>query len=324
MEPKKRLLYMLSFVGILAVVALVFFLRTSHRRFFQKTTSGLQYQVVNRGDGLTPQRGDMLMLNVCYKTEKGVVIFDTTDHELPMAIPYSEEGEKKDGGFEEAVSMLRKGDTILFKMNAEKVFGESLDYVTTQYGLTKGMKVLVNLQLQNIMNKEAYRKWATDREATMKKQKQEKEQIQLKEDINVITDYLKQNSIEAQVTSAGVHYVIDKPGQGKKPKQGDKVKVHYTGYLLDGKVFDTSLADVAKQHGIHNPQKMYEAIEFQLGTGQVIQGWEEGIMYLRQGDQARLFIPSTLAYGSQRMGNGLIPTNAILTFEVELVDVLQC
>ena len=86
-------------------------------------------------------------------------------------------------------------------------------------------------------------------------------------------------------------------------------------------MFDTSLADVAEQHGIHNPQRTYEAIAFQLGVGQVIQGWDEGIMGLRQGARARLFIPSTMAYGSHGTGNGLIPANAVLIFDIELVDV---
>ena len=144
---------------------------------------------------------------------------------------------------------------------------------------------------------------------------------QYKEDIKVITDYLKENNIVAQSTSSGLHYIIDTPGQGVQPKPGNQVKVNYTGRLLDGKVIDTSLAEVAEQYGIHNPQKTYEPINFQLGVGQVIQGWDEGIMCLHKRARARLFIPSTLAYGSQGAGNGLVPANAILIFDVELVDI---
>ena len=144
----------------------------------------------------------------------------------------------------------------------------------------------------------------------------------MQEDTKIITDYLAKQQIKAETTPSGLFYVIDKPGQGAHPKQGSKVKVNYTGQLLDGKVFDTSVEEKAKQHGIHNPQRPYEPIAFQLGVGQVIAGWDEGISLLQKGSKARLFIPSTLAYGAQGAG-GLIPANAVLIFEVELVDIEQ-
>ncbi len=321
MKNKRRLYYLFSLVGLLIVAALVFLLRTHHHGLFKKTATGLQYQVVSKGEGPAPQKGDILLLNVCYKTGKEMVLFNTADQELPMALPYSEGAEQKEGGFEEAVNMLQKGDSFIFKLNAEKLFGEGLDYMMAQYGLKKNEKIFLHLQLQDIMTQEAYKKWETDQIAMLQKKQQEKAQLQLEEDTKVIANYLKENQIVAQVNASGLCYVIDKPGQGAQPKQGNKVKVNYTGRLLDGKVFDTSLADVAEQHGIHNPQRTYEAIAFQLGVGQVIQGWDEGIMGLRQGARARLFIPSTMAYGSHGTGNGLIPANAVLIFDIELVDV---
>ena len=173
------------------------------------------------------------------------------------------------------------------------------------------------------MPEEGYKEWETEQIAMLQKKHQEKAEQQFKEDTQAIASYLEENKIAAQTTTSGLCYVIDTPGQGVQPKPGSKVKVNYTGRLLGGKVFDTSLADVAEQHGIHNPQRTYEAITFQLGVGQVIQGWDEGIMYLHKGAKARLFIPSTLAYGSQGAGQGLIPANAILIFDVELVDVQE-
>jgi peptidyl-prolyl cis-trans isomerase A (cyclophilin A) len=96
-------------------------------------------------------------------------------------------------------------------------------------------------------------------------------------------------------------------GTGKKAEVGKTVSVHYTGQLPDGKVFDSSY-----------PRK--KPIEFPLGQGHVIAGWDEGIALLSVGDKARFAIPSHLAYGSAGAG-GAIPPNANLIFDVELIDV---
>jgi FKBP-type peptidyl-prolyl cis-trans isomerase FkpA len=321
MRHGKYLPYVFTLVGLSVIVVLVFFLRTHRHGSFKETATGLQYQVVSQGKGPAPQEGDILLINACCKNEKGAILFDTADQELPMALPYSEEAARKDGAFAEAVSMLQKGDSLIFKLSAEKLFGESPAYTTPQDGLKRDEKIFLHLQLQDIMTEEAHKKWETEHITMLQEKKQQKDALQLAEDTKMIANYLKKNEITPQITSSGLCYVIDAPGRGAQPKHGDSVKVNYTGRLMDGKVFDTSLEDTAKQHGIHNPGKIYEAIAFQVGVGQVIQGWDEGIMCLHQGSKARLFIPSMLAYGSQSMGNGLIPANAILIFDVELLEV---
>ena len=96
-------------------------------------------------------------------------------------------------------------------------------------------------------------------------------------------------------------------GDGIRAEASRTVDVHYTGYLMDGTKFDSSL-----DRG--------EPISFQLGTGMVIRGWEEGIAYMQVGDKLRLIIPPNLAYGDRGAG-GVIPPNATLIFDVELVNV---
>ena len=108
-------------------------------------------------------------------------------------------------------------------------------------------------------------------------------------------------------TESGLRYKILTAGKGPKPAKGDRVAVHYEGSLLDGTMFDSSV-----QRG--------EPIEFLLGVGQVIPGWDEGIQLLRVGDKARLLIPSELAYGSRGAG-GVIPPNAPLLFDVSLEGI---
>lgn len=108
-------------------------------------------------------------------------------------------------------------------------------------------------------------------------------------------------------TNSGLRYKIIQKGDGKKAEKGDKVSVHYKGQLADGTVFDSSY-------------KRNQPLDFQVGVGQVISGWDEGICLLNVGDKARLVIPSDLGYGSAGAG-GVIPPNATLVFDVELMDV---
>ena len=108
-------------------------------------------------------------------------------------------------------------------------------------------------------------------------------------------------------TESGLRYKIIQKGTGKEAEKGKTVSVHYKGQLADGTVFDSSY-------------KRNQPIDFSLGVGQVIKGWDEGIQLLKVGDKARFVIPSHLGYGSQGAG-GVIPPNATLIFDVELMDV---
>jgi FKBP-type peptidyl-prolyl cis-trans isomerase len=129
-------------------------------------------------------------------------------------------------------------------------------------------------------------------------------------DDKLITEYLAKNNITAQKTASGLYYVISQAGTGANATAGQTVKVMYTGKLLDGKVFDSNI-DPKFQHP--------EPLEFPLGKGNVIPGWDEGIALLNKGAKATLFVPSPLAYGAQ--GNqGMIAPNSILIFDVELID----
>ena len=108
-------------------------------------------------------------------------------------------------------------------------------------------------------------------------------------------------------TESGLYHKLIQKGDGAKPTSGNTVAVHYKGMLPDGTVFDSSY-------------KRGEPIEFPVGMGHVIAGWDEGIMMLNKGDKARFVIPSELGYGAQGAG-GVIPPNATLVFDVELMDI---
>ncbi len=108
-------------------------------------------------------------------------------------------------------------------------------------------------------------------------------------------------------TASGLKYVVLKAGEGASPKKGQGVLVHYTGWLTDGTKFDSSV-----DRG--------EPFAFRVGVGQVIRGWDEGVLSMKVGEKRKFTIPPKLAYGARGAG-GLIPPNATLVFEVELLDL---
>jgi FKBP-type peptidyl-prolyl cis-trans isomerase len=119
--------------------------------------------------------------------------------------------------------------------------------------------------------------------------------------------FIKSKNGENMKTASGLEYTEVEAGTGTQAAAGKTVSVHYTGKFQDGKVFDSSI-----------PRG--EALTFRLGVGQVIKGWDEGIALMKVGGKAQLTIPPELAYG-ERGASGVIPPNATLVFDVELVAV---
>lgn len=132
-------------------------------------------------------------------------------------------------------------------------------------------------------------------------------EIRLQEEKNKAEAELDKVASGFEKTNTGLRYKILKKGDGSKAAKGNTVSVHYEGSLTNGQVFDSSY-------------QRNQPIDFQLGIGQVIPGWDEGIGLLNVGDKARFVIPSELGYGSAGAG-GVIPPNATLVFDVELMGV---
>lgn len=130
-----------------------------------------------------------------------------------------------------------------------------------------------------------------------------KAEEQAAEDDRLIQEYIAANNLNAVKDASGLYYIIDQQGAGATCNSSSDVRVAYTGYYLDGIIFDGS-----DQQGI----------TFNLGG--VIEGWRLGIPFFREGGTGKLLVPSALGYGPN--GGGSIPGNTVLVFDIELIEVL--
>ena len=290
---------------------------------FGRTTSGIDYKIYRKtngryqlrtdvnpaGDPTYPTRvGNILAAHLQYRTAKDSVLFSTRKElaGMPAQLPLGEL--KVRGGIEDAVALLQPGDSAVFRFNVDSVFAKSFRQPAPPFMKKAGNTMTVLAKAQKIMTQEEA---SADQQKLMElaQQKAAAETARLlQKDELQIQAYLKKNNLTGLKITGGTYYVITKPGTGSKPQTGQTVSVLYKGTLLDGKVFDSS----EKQGG--------KPLSFVLGVGQVIPGWDQGLAALPQGTKAILLVPSPLAYGSRGAGPD-IPANAILRFDVELVEV---
>lgn len=185
--------------------------------------------------------------------------------------------------------------------NKHTVFGhvvegqEVVDAIAQDDKMEKVEIIRVGAEAEKWNAVEAFRTFEGSREKRLAEEKKRAE------------EELDKHSAGFEKTASGLRYQIIQKGNGTKATKGKKVSVHYSGALTNGMVFDSSY-------------KRKQPIDFVLGIGQVIPGWDEGIQLLQVGDKARFVIPSDLAYGSRGAG-GVIPPNATLVFDVELMEV---
>lgn len=233
------------------------------------TKSGLKCEFLQRGTGKKPQVGDKVVAHYTGTLLDGTKFDSSVDRGKPFEFPLGKGRVIK--GWDEGFALLQVGDKAILTIPPELAYGER---ATGQ--IPANSTLIFEVELLNVIER-------------------------------IIPKAFDIEGKEVKKTESGLQYIMVQEGVGDFPVVGDQVFVHYTGYLEDGKIFDSSV-----ERG--------QPLPFPLGQGRVIKGWDEGVALLKKGGKARLIIPPELAYG-ERGYPGLIPENATLTFDVELMGI---
>jgi FKBP-type peptidyl-prolyl cis-trans isomerase FkpA len=282
----------------------------------QTTTDGIEYTYIKEGKE-KPNNGEFVVYHFTAKTGSDSTFISSYDQPTPAYLQYNDSTERL-SGIDEIFLGLKSGDSIVVNSTAEKIFGAT----GLPPFLTSDENVSISIGVVDVLEEKVFQDYFNDLAEANQKKESERAVVQLQEDIKAIEDYISENNLDATKTESGLFYVIEEEGNGPEVDQGDTVAVNYTGYVLDGTVFDTSLESVAKENNTFMEGRPYEPIEFPVGMGRVIPGWDEGLQYLKKGSKAKLLIPSTLAYGN-RQASEVITANSILVFDVEVTDVKE-
>lgn len=259
-----------------------------------RTASGIHYVIEKEGSGISPTAADIVKVHYRGTLLNGKQFDSSIDRGEPITFPLN----RVIKGWQESVPLLKEGGKGTFFIPSGLAYGER----------GAGADILPNsvlkfeVELIKVMNEEDMRLL---QEAERKKQAEMgKKQAALDEE--VIKGYIAANGIDAERTPEGVYYTVEVAGSDPKPNINSQVTVHYRGSLLTGQVFDSSF-----DRG--------QPATFPLNG--VVAGWQIGIPQFGTGGKGRLIIPSGLAYGPQGAGNGAIPPNSVLIFDVEVIRV---
>lgn len=262
--------------------------------------SGIKFNIISRdAKGQKVKSGDYLVMHFISKVGNDI-LDDTYKFGEPQTIMVKPEI----GLPSEVLPFLQVGDSVRITLNIDSLVKKTGNPNFAQLK-EKGSNMEYAIKVFGIKTKEQVQAEAIEQE----KKNQEKAEKNSKEEEDKLEAYIKKTGVEYKSLASGLRFAITqaKP-EATQAKQGDTVLVHYTGKLLDGKVFDSSVS-------------RGEPFQFVLGMGAVIRGWDEGIAQLRKGEKANLVIPSRIGYGAQGAGGGQIPPFATLIFDVELLDI---
>ena len=278
----------------LFIIATIFF--SSCTNNVKELENGVSLKYFKNGSGDFVENGEIIMFNLLYYDNKGNEQFRSQPNEPVL--------QQKDSLWENipflnVISTLKEGDSVFFQLSLDQFLG----FIPgASYPDSLGSELMsFYAGIEDIMTREEFENYQKEQYEKMKMNDDQ----QLSIDLELIDNYLKENNIEAIKTESGLRYVVQKEGEGRNAAPGDNVSVHYTGMLLNGEVFDSSLER--------------QPLSFTLGQGMVIQGWDEGISYFNKNAKGTIYIPSYLGYGARGAG-GAIPPNAVLVFEIELID----
>lgn len=254
---------------------------------FQTNANGLQYKIFAAGKSeVKPKKEDIVEMHYRYTTMSDSTLYESTKESVDPIVTQMPEPPFK-GSFQEGMMLMSPGDSAVMIASADSFFAKIGQALPAYF--KKGDKMKMFVKVYSIQSLEAFQTKLKTKEVTER------------------NEYIAKNNITTPADASGLISIIQDPGTGMSPMAGDTAVVNYTGKLLNGKEFDSSVGK--------------EPISFPLGVGRVIPGWDMGLMKLKEGGKATLIIPSDLAYGPQ--GSGPIPPASTLVFEVQLLKVIK-
>jgi FKBP-type peptidyl-prolyl cis-trans isomerase len=278
-------------IALVAIAALG--IACSKHPGFKKDKQGFYYKFyIENKEEAQPQMGDIVDMTFGLRT---------VDSVLFEKAPLSEKIVESlfPGDIFAAIQRMHLGDSATFIIDGDNFF----HYFWGQDYPFDNNDLYFDLKLNNILPKEEFEALQAER---TRQYETMIEEFRVSED-SLINDYITKNKIKVKPTDDGLYFMKNVSGTGKAIKIGSKVLVHYTGKLLDGSVFDSSI-----EYGT--------PFELTVGEGQVIPGWEKALLLMKGGDKATVLIPSKLAYGS-RGADYVIPPYTPLIFDMEIVSV---
>ncbi len=292
---------------MMSIVTLTFLLTVfacNSDKSFQQTESGLTYKFHERNKGENPSIDNIVEIQLAYRTAADSMFFNSVRDGGGMPMFINIQPSEYEGDIYEAFRMMSEGDSATFLMDAAQFFTTTLKSPSVPPFMNEGDSLYIDVLMENFYNEEEFAEYQEQQ-----REEQMKEQEELAEaETGLLDQYLDENNIDAEPEESGLIIIVEEQGQGPKPVAGQKVKVHYTGRVLDGTEFDSSEA--------RGP------FEFTLGQGQVIRGWDEGVANLNVGSKAQLIIPSHLAYGNQERGPVIKPYST-LVFDIEVLEIVE-
>lgn len=276
---------------------------------FKTTDSGLMYRFEKQNKSAQQvQDGDVLVGEMTIK-------FDTTEtfSNVGNAGRIMQATKTFDGDLYEGLLMMHIGDKATFAIEADTLakFLQA-NQMPPYYQPGKGMKIYYEISLQDIVTKDEIMQEQANFMAEMQQRQQGEPEA--------IAAYVRDNNIKEKANNDGLYVIVKKKGNGAKVAAGKKVAINYTGRLLDGTMFDSSVESDAKRGNIYTADRTYEPLSYTVGQMGLIKGWEDGINGQPEGTILQLIIPSALGYGSRGAGE-MIPPYSPLVFDIEIVSV---
>jgi len=259
--------------------------------------SGVYYIEQLQGKGVKIDSGMWITANFKVSLIDGKQIFSSADRGEPMKFEYGKRFDTR--GFAEGIGHMVKGGKATLVVPSKMAFGETGN---PKASIPPYTPIVYDVEIIDVQTKADYDK----QQAAEKKKKELQLETNKKQETSLMQKYLKEHNINVKPTASGLIYVEKVKGTGARAVAGKTVKVHYTGTLLNGTKFDSS-------------RDRNTPLDFPLGQGRVIKGWDEGIAMMNVGGRATLIIPSGIAYGAEDKGN--IPPYSTLVFDVELLEV---